>query len=233
MSVSAGPSISTRSAPMMRRLVRRHPLARENAVPRSITAANASSPVMAGPPSSPKLVRTAFTCSASSTRPMKDRPSSLASRRTRMFSAGSRSQTGSNRPEASQKRDSRWDGSPADFVLPEHAPLRLVGTTPVGGVELDPRHGLARRRADQPNALLYPAVVEHARRGRQDDRCPLRAGVDDQSRLAIATRLALADVQGGTCDKTNWLLMTCFMVDSFLPVRGGWPESCFMSCDNQ
>ena len=42
---------------------------------------------------------------------MRATPSSDVSRRTRMFSAGRRSQTGSSRPEASQKRDSRWDGS--------------------------------------------------------------------------------------------------------------------------
>ena len=110
-SVSAGPSISTRLPPIRRRRARRQPLASASALPRSMTASKASAPVMAAPPSSPKLTCTALTCSASSTRPMRATPSSDVSRRTRMFSAGRRSQMGSSRPEASQKRESRWLGS--------------------------------------------------------------------------------------------------------------------------
>ena len=75
-SMSAGPSISARLPPMRRRRASRHPLASASALPRSMIASKASESVMAGPPSRPKLVRTALSCSASNTRPMPftDRP---------------------------------------------------------------------------------------------------------------------------------------------------------------
>ncbi len=50
----------------------------------------------------------------------------------------------------------------ADLVVPEHAPVPLVGTPPVGSDELGPRHAFARGGPDQLNAVLHPAVIEHA-----------------------------------------------------------------------
>ena len=55
-------SILTRSAPIRRRDTSRQSFASASALPRSMTAAKASVPVMAGPPSSPKPARTARTC---------------------------------------------------------------------------------------------------------------------------------------------------------------------------
>ena len=152
---------------------------------------------MAGPPSRPKLARAARTCSPSSTRPMRASPSSVVSRRTRMFSNGSRSQMGSSRPAASQKRDSRCEGSSAISCSQSARHVRLVGPAPVGGVELGPGHRLARGGADQPDPLLHPAIVEHAGRRRQQDGGALRAGVDGEPGLAVGAGLPCADIEGG------------------------------------
>ena len=88
-------------------------------------------------------------------------------------------------------------GELGDLVLPERAPLRLVGPAPVGGVELGPGHRLACSGADQPHAFLYPAIVEHARRRRQQDGGALRAGVDGEPGLAVGAGLSSADIEGG------------------------------------
>ena len=109
----AGPSISSRSAPMTRRCASRQRLARAGAEPRPITVSKASALVMTRPPSSLEPVHTVAICSASSTCPISASPVSVASRRTYMFSAGSRSRTSSSRPAASEKRDSRCVGNSA------------------------------------------------------------------------------------------------------------------------
>ena len=57
---------------------------------------------------------------------------------------------------------------PRDLGLPEGAPAVLIGIPPLGGVERVPGHGVAGSRADQADALLHPAVVEHAGRCGQD-----------------------------------------------------------------
>ena len=53
---------------------------------------------------------------------------------------------------------------PGDLGLPEGAPAVLIGIPPLRGVERVPGHGVAGSRADQADALLHPAVVEHAGR---------------------------------------------------------------------
>ena len=112
-SPSAGPSISTRSAPIRRRLARRQPLARSKDAPRIRIASCISAELMTGPPASPKASRKACACSGVRTRPSRLSPASVASRRTRMFSPGSRSQMGSSRPVTSHRRDSVWLGRPS------------------------------------------------------------------------------------------------------------------------
>ena len=73
--------------------------------------------------------------------------------------------------------------------------MRLVGPAPVGGVELGAGHGLAGGGTDEANPLLHPAIVEHARRRRQNDGGTLRAGVDRQPGLLVGSGLAGADVK--------------------------------------
>ena len=85
----------------------------------------------------------------------------------------------------------------ADLMFPEHAPMVLVSLAPIGGIELGPGHAVAGCRADQLHALLHAAIVEHARRGRQDDGGTLRTGVEDQSGLAIRTGIARAHGKRG------------------------------------
>ena len=84
-----------------------------------------------------------------------------------------------------------------DLVFPEHAPMALVGFAPVRGIELGPRHAVARGGADQLHAFLHPTIVEHARRGRQDHRGPLRTGVEDQPGIAVPTGIARAPGERG------------------------------------
>ena len=75
--------------------------------------------------------------------------------------------------------------------------MRLVDPAPVGGVELGAGHGLACGRPDEANPLLHPAIVEHARRRRQEDGGALRAGVDRQPRCTVGSGLAGADLERG------------------------------------
>ena len=83
----------------------------------------------------------------------------------------------------------------ADLVVPEHAPVALVGAPPVGGDELGLRHALARGGPDQLHPLLHPAIVQHARRRRQQDGGAPGARVDDQTGLAIGSGVPRTDLQ--------------------------------------
>ena len=84
-----------------------------------------------------------------------------------------------------------------DLVVPDRPPAGLVGAAPVGGVELGLRHGLAGRGADEADALLHAAVVEHARGRRQQHGGALRARVDRQPGPVVGSGFAGADPERG------------------------------------
>ena len=62
--------------------------------------------------------------------------------------------------------------------------MAFVSLAPVGSVELGPRHAVARGGPDQLHAFLHPAIVEYARRGREDHGRTLRTGIEDQPGLS-------------------------------------------------
>ena len=178
-SPSAGPSISTRTAPIRRRLARRQPLARSKDAPRVRIASCISAELMTGPPASPKASRKACACSGVRTRPSRLSPASVASRRTRMFSPGSRSHMGSSRPVTSHRRDSVWLGSPSISASHNARQRSSPRILPVRGGKFLRGHGLAGGGTDQADPGLDPAVLEHPRRRGQNHGGALRAGVDD------------------------------------------------------
>ena len=71
-----------------------------------------------------------------------------------------------------------------DLPLPQRAPLVPAGVPPLRGAEFGLSHGLAGGRADQPDAFLDPAVVEHARGRRQHQGGAPGAAVDHEPGLA-------------------------------------------------
>ena len=103
---------------------------------------------------------------------------------------------GSSRPAASQKRDSRCEGSSAISCSQS---VRHVASSARRQLEAS-SSGLARfacRGPDQAHAFLHPAIVEHARRRRQQDGGALGAGVDGEPRPAVGAGLSSADIEGG------------------------------------